>query len=110
MIARIPGTANTGAIAINAHYDGGATGPAAGDNGVGVAATLEVVRAVLAGPPLANDVIVVFSDGEENGDLARRHSTNSTRGQRTSGSRSTLRRKAPADRRCCTRPVMRMGG
>jgi len=69
VIARIPGTANTGAIAINAHYDGGATGPAAGDNGVGVAATLEVVRAVLAGPPLANDVIVVFSDGEENGDL-----------------------------------------
>jgi Peptidase family M28 len=69
VIARIPGTANTGAIAINAHYDGGATGPAAGDNGVGVAATLEVVRAVLAGPALANDLIIVFSDGEENGDL-----------------------------------------
>ena len=31
VIARIPGTANTGAIAINAHYDGGATGPAAGE-------------------------------------------------------------------------------
>jgi hypothetical protein len=69
VIVRIPGTANTGAIAINAHYDGGATGPAAGDNGVGVVATLEVVRAILAGEPLANDLIVVFSDGEENGDL-----------------------------------------
>ena len=69
VIARIPGTANTGAIAINAHYDGGATGPAAGDNGVGVAVTLETVRAVLAGPPLTNNLIIVFSDGEENGDL-----------------------------------------
>lgn len=69
VIVRIPGTANTGAIAINAHYDGGATGPAAGDNGVGVVATLEIVRAFLAGEPLANDLIVVFSDGEENGDL-----------------------------------------
>ncbi len=69
VIVRIPGTANTGAIAINAHYDGGSTGPAAGDNGVGVVATLEVVRAFLAGEPLANDLIVVFSDGEENGDL-----------------------------------------
>jgi hypothetical protein len=69
VIARVPGTANTGAIAINAHYDGGAAGPAAGDNGVGVAVTLETVRAVLAGPPLANDLIIVFSDGEENGDL-----------------------------------------
>ena len=69
VIVRLAGTANTGAIAINAHYDGGSTGPAAGDNGVGVVATLELVRAVLAGEPLANDLIVVFSDGEENGDL-----------------------------------------
>jgi hypothetical protein len=69
VIARIPGTANTGAIAINAHYDGGATGPAAGDNGVGVAVTLETVRAILAGRPLANDLIIVFSDAEEIGDL-----------------------------------------
>ena len=69
VIVRIPGTANTGAIAINAHYDGGATGPAAGDNGVGVVATLEVARAVLAGEPLANDLIIVFSDAEEVGDL-----------------------------------------
>jgi hypothetical protein len=69
VIVRIPGTANTGAIVINAHYDGGATGPAAGDNGVGVVATLEVVRAVLAGEPLANDLIIVFSDAEEVGDL-----------------------------------------
>ncbi len=69
VIARLPGTASTGAIVLSAHYDGGATGPAAGDNGAAVAATLEVLRAIQAGPPLANDLIVVFSDAEEVGDL-----------------------------------------
>jgi hypothetical protein len=69
VIARIPGTGSTGAIALNAHYDGGSTGPAASDNGSGVVTVLETVRALLAGPALANDVIIVFSDGEENGDI-----------------------------------------
>jgi hypothetical protein len=69
VIARLPGTASTGAVVLNAHYDGGSTGPAAGDNGAAVAATLEIIRAIQAGPALANDLIVVFSDGEENGDL-----------------------------------------
>ena len=36
-----------------------------------VANVLEVARALRAGPRLRNDVIFVFSDGEENGDLAR---------------------------------------
>jgi hypothetical protein len=69
VVARIPGTGSTGAIALNAHYDGGSTGPAASDNGAGVVTVLETVRALLAGPALANDVIVVFTDGEENGDI-----------------------------------------
>jgi hypothetical protein len=69
VIARIPGTASSGAIALNAHYDGGPEGPAASDNGSGVVTVLETVRALQAGPALANDVIIVFSDGEENGDL-----------------------------------------
>ncbi|MFL5852796.1 MAG: M28 family peptidase [Solirubrobacteraceae bacterium] len=34
-----------------------------------VANVLEVARALRAGPRLRNDVIFVFSDGEENGDL-----------------------------------------
>jgi acetylornithine deacetylase/succinyl-diaminopimelate desuccinylase-like protein len=50
VIARIPGTGSTGAIALNAHYDGGSTGPAASDNGSGVVTVLETVRALLAGP------------------------------------------------------------
>src|SRR5918994_1998986 len=59
VIARIPGTESTGAIALNAHYDGGDTGPAASDNGSGVVTVLETVRALLAGPAFANDVIIV---------------------------------------------------
>lgn len=69
VVARIRGTSSTGAIALNAHYDSGATGPAASDNGSGVVTALETVRAILAGEPLRNDVIVVFSDAEEHGDL-----------------------------------------
>ena len=69
VVARLPGTASTGAIALNAHYDGGSTGPAAGDNGAAVAVVLETLRALRAGPPLANDVIAVFTDAEEEGDL-----------------------------------------
>lgn len=69
VVARLPGYASTGAIVLNAHYDGARTGPAAGDCGACVAAVLETVRALERGPQLRNDVIVVFSDAEEVGDL-----------------------------------------
>jgi hypothetical protein len=69
VVARLLGTANTGAFVLNAHYDGADTGPAASDNGAAVAGVLEAVRALRAGPALKNDVIIVFSDGEEYGDL-----------------------------------------
>lgn len=69
VLVRLPGTASTGAIALNAHYDGGLSGPAAGDCGACVVTLLETLRALRAGPPLRNDVIFVFSDAEEVGDL-----------------------------------------
>lgn len=69
VIARIPGTASTGMIALNAHYDSGPGGPGASDCGSCVATVLEAARALLAGPRLRNDVLLVFTDGEENGDL-----------------------------------------
>jgi hypothetical protein len=69
VLTRIPGTNSTGAILLSAHYDGGATGPAAGDCGACVVTLLETLRALSAGPPLVNDVIFVFSDAEEVGDL-----------------------------------------
>jgi hypothetical protein len=69
VVARLPGTASTGAIALNAHYDSGPTGPGASDCGSCVVTTLETLRAVQAGPPLRNDLIVVFTDAEEKQDL-----------------------------------------
>ena len=55
------------AVVLMAHYDGVAGGPAAGDDAAGTAAVLETVRALQAGPPLAHDVMVVITDGEEAG-------------------------------------------
>lgn len=67
VVARMPGTASTGAVLLVAHYDGAGISLAAGDDGAGVVAVLEAVRALRAGPPLKNDVIVLISDAEEEG-------------------------------------------
>jgi hypothetical protein len=65
VVARLKGTDSTRAILLDAHYDTGATGPGASDEGSGVVTLLETMRALTAGPPLKNDVIFVFADGEE---------------------------------------------
>jgi hypothetical protein len=72
VVARLPGRAPTVAIVLLAHYDSVPAGPGAADNGSGVAALLEVMRALAAGPPPRNDVIVLFDDGEEAGYLGTR--------------------------------------
>lgn len=56
-----------GAVLLAAHYDGVGSGPAASDDGAGVAVLLETARALLAGPPLRHDVVLLFSDAEEVG-------------------------------------------
>ncbi len=66
IIAKIPGTAPTQAILILGHYDTPDNSPGAGDNGASVAAMLETARALMAGPPLNNDIILLFPDAEEN--------------------------------------------
>ena len=68
ILARLPGRTPGGlSVVLMAHYDGVAGGPAAGDDAAGTAAILETVRALKAGPPLAHDVMVVITDGEEAG-------------------------------------------
>ncbi|HIH45006.1 MAG TPA: M20/M25/M40 family metallo-hydrolase, partial [Candidatus Methanoperedenaceae archaeon] len=69
VVVRLPGTESTRAILLDAHYDGSAVGPAASDCGSCVVTLLETLRALKAGPPLKNDIIFVFTDGEENGDI-----------------------------------------
>lgn len=67
IVARVGGTQNSKAVLLTAHYDSVSTGPGAADNGSGVAVVLETLRALRAGQPLKNDVIALFTDGEEVG-------------------------------------------
>lgn len=67
IVATLRGTANSGAVMLMAHYDSVPESPGAADDGAGVSSILEVVRAVRAGPPLRNDLIVLLTDGEEAG-------------------------------------------
>jgi Peptidase family M28 len=67
LIAKVPGSASTGTVMLAAHYDSVPSGPGAGDDGAAVAALLETLRALKTGPPLRNDLLVVFTDGEEAG-------------------------------------------
>jgi hypothetical protein len=66
ILARIPGTESGGpSVLLVAHYDSVEAGPGAADDGAGIAAILETIRALHAGGPLVHDVIVLFTDGEE---------------------------------------------
>jgi hypothetical protein len=71
ILARLPGKSEDrgamSAVMLVAHYDSVVAGPGASDDGAGVAALLETVRALRAGPALAHDVIVLITDGEEAG-------------------------------------------
>lgn len=55
------------AVLVMAHYDSTAKSPGAADDGAGVAAVLEAVRALKARGPLDRDLIVLMTDGEELG-------------------------------------------
>ena len=70
IVTRISGTAGVpDAVLLAAHYDSVPAGPGAGDDGSGVAALLETMRALRAGAPAKNDLIFLFTDGEEEGIL-----------------------------------------
>lgn len=67
VLARIPGTANTGALVMTAHYDSVAWGPGAADDGSGTVVMLELARALKTLPPMKNDIVFDFTSGEERG-------------------------------------------
>jgi hypothetical protein len=69
IIVRMSGTNSTGTVLLIAHYDSVQTGPGAGDNGSGVVTLLETARALRSSASLKNNVLIVFSDGEEDGGL-----------------------------------------
>ncbi|WP_346623145.1 M20/M25/M40 family metallo-hydrolase [Blastococcus montanus] len=65
VVAVLPGTDPSGRLYLTAHHDSVAAAPGAADDAAGVAAILESVRALTAGAPLRNDVVVVLTDAEE---------------------------------------------
>jgi peptidase M28-like protein len=67
IIAVLEGTGEGEALLIVGHYDSVPTGPGASDDGSAIATMLETLRALKAGEPLKNDVIFLFTDGEEVG-------------------------------------------
>jgi len=67
ILVRLKGTGQGKALLLACHYDSVTTGPGASDDAVAVAALLETLRALEAGAPLKNDVIFLFTDGEEAG-------------------------------------------
>ena len=69
VVGRIRGTEPTGAVLFVSHADSVPDGPGAGDNATGAATLVEMARALTAGQPLPNDVIVLLEDGEELGFL-----------------------------------------
>ena len=55
------------AVALLAHYDSVWGSPGSGDDSLGVASALEILRAIKAKGVPARDVVVLFTDGEEIG-------------------------------------------
>jgi hypothetical protein len=67
IVAKLPGTANTRAVLLVAHYDAAQQSLGASDDGAAVASLLETLRALKVSAPLKNDVIFLATDGEEAG-------------------------------------------
>jgi hypothetical protein len=67
VVARFDGSEPGAAVALAAHYDSVDAGPGASDDLAGVAAILEIARALKAGPPLRHPVVLLLDEGEETG-------------------------------------------
>lgn len=67
IIATLKGTHNTKAVLIAGHYDSQTNSPGAADDGAATGAMLETARALKNSPPLQNDIVFLFTDGEEIG-------------------------------------------
>jgi hypothetical protein len=66
VVVRIPGRGPGRAVLLAAHLDSVPAGPGAADDASGVAAALEIARALLA-EPAATDVVLLVDDAEESG-------------------------------------------
>ncbi len=62
-----PSDPDTSAVLLSAHYDSVPAGPGVSDDAVGVAAVLEVARALKSLSPPKHSIILLIDDGEEGG-------------------------------------------
>ena len=53
------------AVLVNSHFDTVPNSPGGADDGLGVAAMLETLRALSSGPSLRNPVVFLFNGAEE---------------------------------------------
>jgi hypothetical protein len=67
ILVRIPGSNPTQPVLVTGHYDSHPPAPGAGDDGISVVAMLESLRVLHVGPSLRNDLLFLFTDGEESG-------------------------------------------
>lgn len=72
LVARLPGTASTKSVLVVAHHDSVSAGPGTSDDGAGVAAVLEIARALQHERERTNDVVFLIDDGEEAGLIGAR--------------------------------------
>ncbi|HEX3344832.1 MAG TPA: M20/M25/M40 family metallo-hydrolase, partial [Polyangiaceae bacterium] len=72
IVARRRGTAPGPALMLMAHYDSRELAPGASDDGYGTVTLLETARALAASPPLRHDVLLLLTEGEEEGLLGAR--------------------------------------
>lgn len=69
ILVRLAGSDATQTVLVTGHYDSHPPAPGAGDNGLSTVAMLETMRVLQANPPLRNDILFLFTDGEELGYL-----------------------------------------
>lgn len=67
VVARLDGTEPGDAVLLAAHYDSVPAGPGDSDDGTGVAAVLEIGRALKSLPAPRHSIILLIDDGEEAG-------------------------------------------
>jgi Peptidase family M28 len=72
VVARLDGSEPGSAVLLAAHYDSVPAAPGDSDDGAGVAAVLEVARALQSLPQPRHSIILLIDDGEEAGLLGAR--------------------------------------